>query len=110
LIRGANGLELLYWPLGRMLAGADSPVLTIQVDRGPGLLLVASVGGTGVAAMGRVQGVGSYVDLVASPLLLNGSGQALVEIFLRAASPLVGVRRVPVTIGAVTSLPAAWTG
>jgi hypothetical protein len=108
MILDENDNELLYWPVGALQAGQDSPAIVVKAQAFPGALL-ASNADANAKVMGRLHGVGSYQDLAVAPIDFGGmSGLVSFDIFIRPNMTIAGTIRVPFNVGAVAGTPAGW--
>jgi hypothetical protein len=102
------GNELLYWPVGAVKAGEDSPTLDIQVLCEPGSILSCETNGEGTVF--AKEGAGAYRDLSTNPFDLTpfGVGYHTFTIYFHASVDVEEMTRVPLTVGLVVEGAAGW--
>lgn len=112
MIRDADGNELLFWPAGAVVSGADGPVLVVGADTpDPGRLTAEAR--DDLRVMARLHGTADvYRDLAAEPFDLSAlpAGATQFDVFLRAAEGVEGVGHFDLTVVSAVSGPANWAG
>lgn len=109
-ILDADGDEITYWPIAALAEGEETTPEEITIEDLPidGALTVTD--DSRVTVLGRVSGVGSYVNLATSPIDLSslGPGDVDFQVKVQVNAPIVGLERVPIFIGTETSGTADW--
>lgn len=105
-MKDGNDLELSYVPISGLGEGETTPVMIIKYT-GPEAGLIATLDKR-VTVWARKQGIGGYADLSTDPITLPNGVETIIEWYVQARSPIVGLERVPVTITAGRSNTAGW--
>lgn len=103
------GSVLTYWPITGLTEGEESQHIFIRVDV-PVMGLFSATDDPRLRVMGKLDGPGPFVDLatVGVDLSAMSPGQARMEIYCVAHSPIDLVERVGLTVGAASDAAAAY--
>jgi hypothetical protein len=109
-LKDSDGNELTYWPISGLTAGESSEVLTFtqDIELGAESKLRATPDPRYKIWAKRTADV-SYQDITVSPYDLTGlSGTIEFQVYVEALSTIVGVERVPISVGASVAKSALW--
>lgn len=109
LIRDTDGDEFTYLPISGLKEGDTVGPITVYIET-PNEGSLSADFDARMTITARVTGVGSYVNINATPLDLSGMapGTTGFDIKVTANSPIVGLERVPLYVAVSTQGPAGW--
>lgn len=103
------GSVLTYWPITGLTEGEESQHIFIRVDT-PVMGLFSATDDPRLRVFGRIDGPGPFVDLALEGVDLSafGVGQARLEIYCLAHSPIALVERVGLNVGTTSDAAAGF--